>query len=413
MHGTNHTILLIDDSPDYADLMQTWILPADSSETALILKRAETLEAGLRLAKSGGVDLILLNLNLRDSSGFNTFVAIRAHAPGIPIVVLTAYDNEPITLQTIHEGAEDYIVRNKCGPELLRRVVESAIVRHKARTGESDRAALLAPTRVIGIVGAAGGAGTTTVACNMAAELRGQTGEKVLLVDLNLHTGLVSFIVGLTHTTFSVRDAIANLHRLDQRCWDMMVPRTSDDLHILPSPDLLGGEDLPADAISRVLERIKPFYQWIVLDLGRLNASSMKLLPGVDQVFVVTTTAVPGLYGAILVVDALKAAGFENPQLSLILNRIATEQPLSAGEIYKLLGIQIGASLSADPGEMEKACNQKRLPGENSLFRRQIAFLVRKVAGLPEPPAKRNFWSLLWPRHRLRNNPAADLAGAR
>jgi Flp pilus assembly CpaE family ATPase len=411
MNGISHMILMIDGSPDYANLVQAWIAGA-SGEMMPILTRAETLEAGLRLVEQGGVDLILLELNLPDSSGFNTFAIVRANAPAIPVVVLCTCDTEAITLQTIHEGAEDYIIRNECGPELLVRVVESAIVRHKARISKSEIEIPSTRTRVIGVLGAVGGAGTTTVACNMADELRILTGEKVLLADLNLQAGLVSFTVGLPNTTFSLRDAVANLHRLDQSCWDKMVSRTTTDLHILPSPDLLGADDLPPEAISGVLDRLKPFYQWIVLDLGRLNACSMALLPNCNQTLVVTTTAVPALYGAILTVAALKATGIEKAQLSLILNRISQEQPLSASEIYKLFGVQIGAMLSADPGEMEKACNQKRLPAENSVFRREISFLVRKVAGLPAAAAKRRFWPFLKQAQRLRDDAIADLADA-
>src|ERR1019366_8192868 len=103
MDRINRTILLIDHSPDYAKLVRSWIAEA-SGETALVLKWAETLEAGVRQIAEGGIDLILLDLNLPDSSGFNTFAAAKARAPSIPIIVLSAIDTEAITLQTIHEG---------------------------------------------------------------------------------------------------------------------------------------------------------------------------------------------------------------------------------------------------------------------------------------------------------------------
>ena len=268
----SHTILLIDDSLDYAKLVQSWIAAAPG-EAALVLKQAGTLEAGLRQVAAGGIDLILLDLNLPDSSGFNTFAVTRARAAGIPIVVLSAVDTEAITLQTIHEGAEDYLVKSSCSPELLLRVVESAIVRHNARSSMSGTAASSDRTRVIGVVAAVGGVGATSVACNLAAQLQRQTNGKVLLADLNLHSGSISFMMGLTNTaTFSIRDAVANLHRLDRSCWEGMVTRGPSGLDILLSPDLLGTDDLPVDTILHVLNRIKPFYQWIVLDLGRLNA---------------------------------------------------------------------------------------------------------------------------------------------
>jgi Flp pilus assembly CpaE family ATPase len=405
MDKITHTILLIDDDPNYASLVRGWIATG-SGEIALVLNSTETLEAGLRKVAQGGVDLILLNLHLPDSSGLNTFMVTRANSPEVPIVVLTAGDTEAITLQTIREGAEDYLVKSKCGPELLIRVVESAIVRHKARTGKSG-AGTSHRTGVIGVMGTGGGVGATTVACNFAAELRRQTREKVLLADLNLHAGMVSFMMGLTDTKFSIRDVVANLHRLDESCWEGMVTRSSAGLDILLSPDLMGVGDLPVDAISQVLDVIKPFYRWIVLDLGRLNAGSMGLLPSVDEILVVTTTAVSGVYGAIHVIDALKSLGFEGSRLSLILNQVGKVEPLSAREIDKLLGDQTAARLSAAPREMEKAFAQKELPGENSVFRRQIGILVRKVAGLPIPLSGQSFQPFLWLAQRFRRNGAS------
>lgn len=408
MERIHRTILLIDDSPDYAQLVQSWIAQT-SGETALVLKCAETLEAGLRQVAEGGIDLILLDLTLPDSSGFNTFAAARASAASTPIVVLSAVDTEAITLQTIHEGAEDYLVKSSCSPELLLRVVESAMVRHKARAGMSSGAISADRTRVIGVVSAVGGAGATAVACNLAAELRRQTNGKVLLADLNLHMGSVSFMMGLTNTTaFSLRDAVANLHRLDQSCWEGMVTRGPSDLHVVLSPDLLGSDDLPVDTILQLLNRIKPFYQWIVLDLGRLNGCSMGLLHSVDDVFVVTTTAVPSLYGAILVVNALKGGGVKEERLGLIVNQVGKVQPLSASEIDKLFGIPIAATLSADHHEIERACEQKRLPLENSTFRRQIAILACKLAGLPQPVSGQKLRPFHWVAHRFRRTPSTE-----
>jgi Flp pilus assembly CpaE family ATPase len=389
MARISHTILLIESSPDHANLVQSWVA-AGSRDTAIVLISAETLAAGLRQVAKGGVDLILLDLNLPDSSGLRTFEAVKTTAGGVPIIVLSAGEAEALTLQAIHRGAEDYLVKSKCGPELFVRVVESAIVRHKAR--ESGK-----PAKVIGIISAAGGTGSTTIACTFAAELRRQTNEKVLLADLNLSAGLVAFMFGMTNTmTFSMRDAVDNFDRLDQSCWENMVLRGPADLHIVASPDLLGADDLPSADISRVLNLIKPFYQWIVLDLGRLNGCSMGLLKSVDDVLVVTTPAVPSIYGAILAVNALKGVGFEGTRLGLIVNQIGKSQPLRSNEIDKLFGIQINARLPAAPYEMEEACRLKRLPGENSAFRKQVAVLARKIAGLPEPLARRNFGWLQW-----------------
>src|SRR5689334_10572198 len=99
-------VLLIEDNPDYAGLVQQW-LSGMGEEVAFALNWTDTLTAGLDRLARGGVDVVLLDLGLPESDGVETFLTTRAHAPGIPVIILSAADSESLALQMIHEGAED------------------------------------------------------------------------------------------------------------------------------------------------------------------------------------------------------------------------------------------------------------------------------------------------------------------
>jgi pilus assembly protein CpaE len=73
-------------------------------------------------------------------------------------------------------------------------------------------------------MGAKGGVGTTTFACNLALELRRQADQRVLVANLDVNAGLVSFLMntGMEH---SILDAVANIHRLDHSFWNGIVAR--------------------------------------------------------------------------------------------------------------------------------------------------------------------------------------------
>ena len=103
-------VLLIEDDPDYAGLVQQW-LAATADEGAFVLNWTDSLAAGLERLAQGGVDVVLLDLSLPDSTGVDTFIATRAHAPGIPVIILSAGDSESLALQMIQEGAEDTSLR--------------------------------------------------------------------------------------------------------------------------------------------------------------------------------------------------------------------------------------------------------------------------------------------------------------
>src|SRR5579862_8205329 len=193
MGGKILNILLIEDNPDFARLVQQW-LSGTGDDVALVLNWTDSLIAGLARLAQGGIDVVLLDLSLPDSDGLETFLAARRHALGVPVIILSAGDSESLALQTIQLGAEDYVVKSTCNRELLVRALRYALLRCQLRAGKAS-ANVSEKARVIGVLGAKGGVGTTTIACNLATALTHQTGKDVLLADLDPHSGLISFLM--------------------------------------------------------------------------------------------------------------------------------------------------------------------------------------------------------------------------
>ena len=381
-------ILLIEDDPDYAGLVQQW-LASTADEGAFVLNWTDSLAAGLERLAQGGVDVVLLDLSLPDSVGVETFIATRAHAPGIPVIILSAGESESLALQMIQEGAEDYLVKSTCTGDLLVRTVRYAVIRRKLQVSQAGAETSSERARIIGVVGAKGGVGTSTVACNLAAALRHQTGKEVLLADLDVNSGQVSFLMGID-PKYTVLDAISNVDRLDAGCWEAIVTHGPSDLHIIPSPSLLGHDELPLEGLRKVFQLIRSFYRWIVVDLGQLNRLSMSLLDKVDELLVVTTTAIPALYETKRVIDALVNASIERDQLRLIVNRMEDVQSLSGSELNQIFGVRVYAQLPYDRAGVHNACLQRKLPSPTSNVGQQIVNLARKIGGLHEKKAKSN-----------------------
>ena len=74
-------------------------------------------------------DVVLLDLGLPDSHGLDTLVVTRAQAPGVPIVVLTGFQDEALAGEALHGGAQDYLVKGQVDSKLLARSLRYAIVR--------------------------------------------------------------------------------------------------------------------------------------------------------------------------------------------------------------------------------------------------------------------------------------------
>lgn len=104
---------------------------SDLFEDEVSLEQVEDLSSALERLSQGGVDLILLDLNLPDSQGLLTFERIYAFASDVPVVVLTELADEEVGLKTVRGGAQDYLIKGQVGPDLLRRSIRYAVERHR------------------------------------------------------------------------------------------------------------------------------------------------------------------------------------------------------------------------------------------------------------------------------------------
>jgi DNA-binding response OmpR family regulator len=95
------------------------------------LQRAVRLADGLASLATGGVDLVLLDLVLPDSQGWETFRSVRLHAPQVPIIVLTGLDDESVASEAAQEGAQDYLIKGQFDGPTLVRSIHRALARHR------------------------------------------------------------------------------------------------------------------------------------------------------------------------------------------------------------------------------------------------------------------------------------------
>jgi pilus assembly protein CpaE len=378
------TVLLIEDSADYAALVQQWL--SLRTDIDFVLHWTDSMEAGLNRLKQRGVDVILLDLGLPDSSGVETFTRTKLHAAGVPVILLTGDSSERLALELVQAGAQDYIVKGGCNGETLAKAVQYAVMRNANRGSEAS-AVVAEQANVRGVMGGKGGVGTTTIACNLAAELRRQTDQKTLLVDLDLDSGMVSFMMN-AESEYTVLDATANLDRLDASFWGGLVAHYPGGLDILRSPGAPGVAEPSVDSLRQVIALVRKLYRWVIVDLGRPSGRSLGLLDQLSEVLLVTTTDIPALYEARRAVDELRRAGVEGDRIKMIVNPFSTKQELRGGELDRLFGAPVYATFSTAGKELHDACVQKRLPEEASIFGAEMSALARKLAGLPPEKSK-------------------------
>ena len=95
-----------------------------------------SLKDGLNKLGAGGIELVLLDLTLPDSQDLETFVRVRAHAPNVPIVIVTGLDDIKLAAKAVEAGAQDYLVKTQLQRNVLTRSLRYAIERTKVRDAE-------------------------------------------------------------------------------------------------------------------------------------------------------------------------------------------------------------------------------------------------------------------------------------
>jgi CheY-like chemotaxis protein len=122
-------VLLIEDNP--ADARMIHEMLKGLRDGVLELETADKLSTGLLRLADGERDVVLLDLSLPDSQGFDTFLKIREKAGAVPIVLLTGLDDEALAARAVHEGAQDYLIKGQVDGHLLSRALRYAIERNK------------------------------------------------------------------------------------------------------------------------------------------------------------------------------------------------------------------------------------------------------------------------------------------
>ena len=121
-------ILSIEDDYEYAYLLQEML--AAVLNAPFDLEHADQLSTGQKRLDTETFDLILLDLSLPDSWGFDTFAKVHDRAPDVPIIVLSGLGDKKLAMRAVQAGARDYLVKVQIDANLLMQAIRRA-VEHK------------------------------------------------------------------------------------------------------------------------------------------------------------------------------------------------------------------------------------------------------------------------------------------
>ncbi len=120
-------VLLIEDKPGDAMLIQKML--SESTQEIYDLEHVDHLSAALERLSQGGVDVILLDLNLPDNDGIDSYIRLQAHAGEIPILALTELQDQDMVATLFEKGVQDYLTKGKTDTRMFLLSIRHAIMR--------------------------------------------------------------------------------------------------------------------------------------------------------------------------------------------------------------------------------------------------------------------------------------------
>jgi serine phosphatase RsbU (regulator of sigma subunit) len=129
------SLLLVED--DRADAVLVEELIAEAVDDIRVVWAQSMAHAERELA-SARPDCVLLDLNLPDANGMDALDRIAQYDVTVPIVVLTGLNDEYFGASAVAAGAQDYLVKGRVEPEMLRRALLYAIERKRVELIAAD-----------------------------------------------------------------------------------------------------------------------------------------------------------------------------------------------------------------------------------------------------------------------------------
>jgi len=288
-----------------------------------------------------------------------------------------------LLMEAMRSGVREFIT-HPIDPMVLRETLERLIKQRGVPTAEVEK--------LLVIMGAKGGVGTTTIAVNLSVQLAHALHKQTVLFDLGRPLGHAALLLDL-EPRFSFRTAVESLDRLDSRLFSGFLATHKSGVNVLPGASHADEWDhVTPSGLARVINVAQGGYDYVVADLGSTVSSEwMPVLRLAYRVVIVSETNVPSLWSLERQLSLLRSLGVDSDRVQLVINRWhrPDEEPLAAFE--KRVKMSIAARIPNDYKQVSRAVNMGIAleRGQNDQLVQKFRAMAEEIAGVaPEAPVK-------------------------
>jgi CheY-like chemotaxis protein len=356
-------ILIVDD-----DLESLKLIGLMLQRRGYEIVAAHTGNQALVKAGAENPDLVILDVMMPDMDGFQVCERLRSNpdTADLPVLMFTAKTLTQDRAAGFAAGADDYLTKPIHPAELASHV--EALLRRSER--DRARATPLSRARVIGVMGAKGGVGASTLAVNLAVAAGQQSApgaggvsyKRVGVVDMRVGGGTVALLLGQIPRAGWARLVRHSLQELDQETIESQMLGYGDRLRYLPAPiqPENGSPVLSPEHVNLVLKRLATATDYLFLDLGSvLDEPTRRAVAICDCILLVVE---PEPLCLMLAQGLLEKIGTLEPapaELSVVvIDRLGGPATYSREEVERLLGYELVAVIDPALTSLRQAIEQ-------------------------------------------------------
>jgi len=231
---------------------------------------------------------------------------------GTKVVIIGSANDVAIYRELIFRGVSDYAVAP------LDPLTIISLVSRVYRESETSRFG-----RVLAFIGASGGAGSSTIAQNVASTIARSYASSVIFADLDLPFGTAGLGFDL-NPNVNISDALSDGSRLDDILLERLLTKHHEHLQVLTAPASLDQfYDLTEDAFERVLDVAQANASFVIVDVPHVWTPWVrKVLLSADEVVISALPNLASFRNVKNLLDLLKKTRLNDEPPKLILNQI-------------------------------------------------------------------------------------------
>lgn len=333
---------------------------------------ARTGKEAIQLAQELNPDVVLMDINMPDMDGITATESIRSKLPAVQVIILSVQGDPNYMRRAMLAGARDFLTKPPMGDELISAIRRAGAMAQSERSKTAQIQAVMPTVNAGGMIGFGipkgkivtvyspkGGAGTTTLAVNLALTLHNED-TRVALVDGNLQFGDIAVFVNEQGKN-TLTELAPRAEELDPEIVEeVMIKHAASGVHILAAPSRPEyAEKVSSAQFSKVLEYLRQLYAYVVVDTSSyLTEITLAAIDASDLIVLVTTQDIPAIKNCRLFLDLLQTMGVERDRILFAMNRFDKRINITPERVAENLKQEIASVIPLDEQTVTKAVNR-------------------------------------------------------